>query len=759
MLAYAPPGFGLGALLRSALEERGLTYVVVTPPVAPTDLLAEHPDLAVRGSVVVVDDPDGVVGPQEAARLESELGHVALVVLGHAARPAWEIHRTSTVVPPSELLATSSGAGGSAQSTHDLGGWPSLVALVGASRSEPVPAEVTAHLRRRWWPHVPPAWVPTLVALVAAGGLQVAERSALPGIEPAVLDELLDLTVLRPTHDGGVLELVPALAQVVHDSLPADVESARHAVARARERLGTGDCGLGAAAARSDWASCARILDRWWPELVFGGRRALVQQVVLDAPDGALRQHAALALRAEYLGRLPVGTVPFSRIRPRSPLAQLAVDESGITALRRTVVAMIGRRVHGHLAEARRIALSAERLADACRTADLGPTAAATPFWYLHAGLSCHLAGDSVAANRMYRKGWQLRERADLPFVARDLALKTAVLRATDGRTSEAQWWLERAQQEPAVGGVAGSYADVTEQAARLLLALDSADLEGFDRVWRDVGDSYVRDEMWPFMVSAIVGRRLAGGDVSGARRALAEVHDIYPATSAAGGLHTRTMTLLSAEASLAAGRPGRARSETDGLPAVPAVQAFRALVAVVSGDAHESLRLVAAVDDSSASERDRLRLALVSAVAHRRLGDDRLAGETMEKAASAAHWTQFPMALATVPRADVEALAEHAPTAAALLRTLDERGIHALVPETVELVRLSDRERAVLQALVDHGSNEKIAQALFVSVNTVKTQLRSIYGKLGVSSRREAVVAAHAMGLLEGRAGERTDR
>jgi LuxR family maltose regulon positive regulatory protein len=41
------------------------------------------------------------------------------------------------------------------------------------------------------------------------------------------------------------------------------------------------------------------------------------------------------------------------------------------------------------------------------------------------------------------------------------------------------------------------------------------------------------------------------------------------------------------------------------------------------------------------------------------------------------------------------------------------------------------------------------IAEALFVSQNTVKTQLRSIYRKLGVSSRDEAVREARRQGLL----------
>jgi len=56
--------------------------------------------------------------------------------------------------------------------------------------------------------------------------------------------------------------------------------------------------------------------------------------------------------------------------------------------------------------------------------------------------------------------------------------------------------------------------------------------------------------------------------------------------------------------------------------------------------------------------------------------------------------------------------------------------------------VSLTDRELAVLQLLPSMMSNEQIAGELFVSVNTVKVHLKSLYRKLGVSSRREAVMA-----------------
>jgi LuxR family maltose regulon positive regulatory protein len=43
----------------------------------------------------------------------------------------------------------------------------------------------------------------------------------------------------------------------------------------------------------------------------------------------------------------------------------------------------------------------------------------------------------------------------------------------------------------------------------------------------------------------------------------------------------------------------------------------------------------------------------------------------------------------------------------------------------------------------------EEIADSMFVSVNTVKTHLRGIYRKLGVSRRRDAVVVARQRGLI----------
>jgi len=55
----------------------------------------------------------------------------------------------------------------------------------------------------------------------------------------------------------------------------------------------------------------------------------------------------------------------------------------------------------------------------------------------------------------------------------------------------------------------------------------------------------------------------------------------------------------------------------------------------------------------------------------------------------------------------------------------------------------LSERETEVLKLLAHGHTNKDIAQALFLSVRTVEAHLRSIFAKLGVSSRTEAALWA----------------
>jgi LuxR family maltose regulon positive regulatory protein len=60
-----------------------------------------------------------------------------------------------------------------------------------------------------------------------------------------------------------------------------------------------------------------------------------------------------------------------------------------------------------------------------------------------------------------------------------------------------------------------------------------------------------------------------------------------------------------------------------------------------------------------------------------------------------------------------------------------------------------SKREETVLRYLPSRLTNREIARECFMSVNTVKTHLKSIYSKLGVSTRSEAIDEARRLEVL----------
>jgi putative two-component system response regulator len=72
---------------------------------------------------------------------------------------------------------------------------------------------------------------------------------------------------------------------------------------------------------------------------------------------------------------------------------------------------------------------------------------------------------------------------------------------------------------------------------------------------------------------------------------------------------------------------------------------------------------------------------------------------------------------------------------------------VNANIPTLPE--HLTPREYGVLQLLSQGQTNREIAQALIVSVGTVKVHVEHILGKLGVNDRTHAAVRAFELGLL----------
>ena len=118
------------------------------------------------------------------------------------------------------------------------------------------------------------------------------------------------------------------------------------------------------------------------------------------------------------------------------------------------------------------------------------------------------------------------------------------------------------------------------------------------------------------------------------------------------------------------------------------------------------------------------------------------------------AHLALADLAAARVLMAEVDELLKRRPDLGTLVNEAEalraklskQRGF--IVPGASALTAADLR---LLPMLSTHLMMTEIAQELFLSRDTIKSQSRSMYRKLGASSRSEAVARACELGLLEG--------
>ncbi len=199
------------------------------------------------------------------------------------------------------------------------------------------------------------------------------------------------------------------------------------------------------------------------------------------------------------------------------------------------------------------------------------------------------------------------------------------------------------------------------------------------------------------------------------------------------------------AEAALAAAPPCVATS----------VLAARRALAV--GDTEAARDLLEPVLDQSEEPADtasRIEALVVYAVACRAQLDRDVAGDALERALELADHDRFVWVFlqAGPPLRDlltrqIRRGTSHRGLVEALSVELERDATTARPAPLLE--PLSEREQRVLSYLETMLSTEEIAGELFVSTNTVKSHVKSIYRKLGVTRRRQAVVRARTLQLL----------
>ena len=321
-------------------------------------------------------------------------------------------------------------------------------------------------------------------------------------------------------------------------------------------------------------------------------------------------------------------------------------------------------------------------------------------------------------------------------------------------------------------GGATGADGAGKAQAAELaalaqaLVSLRRDDLSTAQRLLERIDTQLTGQFPGEPSVSAIAGLirarvLLADGDSTAATALLARLRETWgPAHPALADV----LTIAEGEVALRVGSTGRARAvlllveegehfdRADG-------RLLRGGLLIAEGDFKTALEAVEACLDDAAGEvtlQERISGLLIAAVAQRRLGSSDEAAGLLEQALALAEpdgayraFLDGGAAVRSAMTVLVPPTSRHAGFAGRILERFDAQAPRAAGPADAVSVPLTESERAVLRFLPSHMTNEEISQALFLSINTVKTHLRSAYRKLGVSSRREAIARGRRLGLL----------
>jgi LuxR family maltose regulon positive regulatory protein len=223
-------------------------------------------------------------------------------------------------------------------------------------------------------------------------------------------------------------------------------------------------------------------------------------------------------------------------------------------------------------------------------------------------------------------------------------------------------------------------------------------------------------------------------------------------------------LAALDADIALAEGDPGRARlalarAGEASCYSRAALLLAQARTLLADGDSRGALAAIEPCLDGTASQltlHSQISALVTVAVACRRLGQADRGTEHLARALALAEPHGAYRAFldgGPAARSALTVLIRPASPGAALAARILQRfdtcpARQADQPDTGS-VALTGSELAVLRFLPSHMTNQEIAEALFLSINTVKTHLRSVYRKLGVTARRQAISRGRRLGLL----------
>jgi len=377
-----------------------------------------------------------------------------------------------------------------------------------------------------------------------------------------------------------------------------------------------------------------------------------------------------------------------------------------------------------------------------------------------HLGLAEVALGNLVEADGYLSEALEASRIADVPYAELAAMGGLAWVQLIRGRLRRAARIARGAVELAQARGWEHSSQAAASLSVLALVEHEWDDLEAADAHARELGDTARRlddasGRVWAAVIQASLCLAGRGNDVDLALERLLGASELSAVESPR---LQRIVTALEARLMAAsADHDGAVALVEEAIaehPTSPGLHAVRARLLLASGDAEGAVAELAEPCDAAYPvvnvEREVLR-----AVALRATGNGESAQTAIEGALARAEPEGIRRPFLSAGRGVRELLADHLRKAVShrwfaseLLRNLDGAdGARALPAELLE--PLSGREGEVLRFLPTMMSNADIASELFVSVNTVKTHVKSIYRKLDVTRRQEAVRRARQLHLL----------
>jgi LuxR family maltose regulon positive regulatory protein len=509
---------------------------------------------------------------------------------------------------------------------------------------------------------------------------------------------------------------------------------------------------IGHAVRAQDWPLVVRVIDAAWRILLIEHRERLYDAITATPASFLRTSRRATAMRDVMLQVSASGMLT-TNVLPGAPeaLAVLSRSDDAPAQLDVALAVLVAFRNCASAEDAGSVALRVLDFARATRAAHPAATAKLFPSVLAQVGAVLLLAGDAARAIDPLREAYQRASEGSFDYVARDAASKLALIHALDGDLRRASRWLQRYEDAPAASSWLSAYFEPAVATAALLTALDRLSIR------EAVGIiDHVTPSMFPerFRGLYLYGRALLALHDGTTADLLDELDDASSEQrdlAMAGRNEAALLAAAKADLLLALGRGNQARAVLFGEHRDhPALRVSHARLALLTGDHATALRFANDPQwERRAGVRSRQELTLIHAVAAYRSGHHTIATQALNRVAEAARATGALRPLVTVPRHELLQMVDDVPAAAELLAAEPVAQHPDVFPESVAVVTLTQREQLVLEKLATGLTLQQTADTLVVSYNTIRTQQASIYRKLGVDVRVDAVARARQWGLM----------